>query len=175
MDQSFGHTGIGGRTAWGQIELSDFVGKLKALYPGIEQDEVYPKAIRKGAQLLADRMEQRTPIRYADLGRTGTPSEKYKTKHHVKTYHPPGTARKSVIVYQRKGFKSFVQSDVNANISYLVGYEKKMAFYMYWREVGNKFQPARPVIRPVFDAGVDEALQIALEVIQKDHEKRLGG
>lgn len=171
--QDFGHLGIGGRTAWGQIDLSDFTNKLKALFPGIEADEIYPKAIRKGAKLLADRIEAKTPIRYTDLARSGAPSKKYKTKYHVKTYHPPAMAKKNVIVYQRKGQKYFYQGEVNANISYLVGYEKYAAYYMYWREVGNKWQPARPVIRPIFDSSIDQALQVALGYIQKDHEKRL--
>jgi HK97 gp10 family phage protein len=152
----------------GSVDLSDFIGKLKALYPGIEADEVYPKAIRKGAQLLADRIEANTPIgkseyRYQYEGRTLV----------VKATHPPGQAQRNVIVYRRKGRGSLVQSEVNANIAFLVGYEKKMAFYMFWNEYGNRYQAARPVIRPVFDAGVDEALQVAVEYIQKDHEKRL--
>lgn len=46
----------------GSVDLSDFIGKLKALYPGIEADEVYPKAIRKGAQLLANRIEAIYPL-----------------------------------------------------------------------------------------------------------------
>ncbi len=171
--QTFGHAGIGGRTDWGQIDLSDFQAKIKALYPGIERDQVYVTAIKKGAKLLAERIEAATPIRFTNLERTGTPKTQYKTKYHVKLYRPPGTARKSVIVYQRKGNKSLYQGDINANLSVLVGYEKHDAFYMYWREVGNKFQPARPVIRPVFDSGIDQAMQIALDYIQKDHEKRL--
>ena len=152
----------------GSIDLSDFIGKLKALYPGIEADEVYPKAIKKGAQLLADRIEANTPIgkaeyRYQYKGKTVV----------VKNAHPPGQAKAAVIVYRRKGGKSLMQAELNANISYLVGYEKKLAYYMYFNEVGTKFQRARPVIRPVFDAGVDEALQIAVDYIARDHEKRL--
>jgi HK97 gp10 family phage protein len=154
----------------GSVDLSDFIGKLKALYPGIESDEVYPKAVRKGAQLLADRIEANTPIgkseyRYQYKGRTVV----------VKSKRPPGQAQKNVIVYRRKGRGSLVQSGINANMSFLVGYEKKMAYYMFFGEMGTRFEPARPVIRPVFDAGVDEALQIAVEYIQKDHEKRLQG
>ena len=154
----------------GSVDFSDFIGKLKALYPGIEADEVYPKAVSKGAQLLADRIEANTPIgkseyRYQYKGRTVV----------VKSKRPPGQAQKNVIVYRRKGRGSLVQAGINANLSFLVGYEKKMAFYMYWNEYANKFQAARPVIRPVFDAGVDEALQVAVDYIQKDHEKRLLG
>ena len=133
--QEFGHTGIGGRTDWGQIDLSDFMNKIKALHPGIEADGVYPKAIKKAAQFLADKIEARTPIRYTDLSRSGTPTKKYKTKYHVKTYHPPGTAKQSVIVYMRKGNKEVWQGEYNANVSYLVGYEKHAAYYMYWREM----------------------------------------
>lgn len=44
------------------VNLTDFNGKLKALHPGIEADEVYPKAVRVGAELLADGIEQNTPI-----------------------------------------------------------------------------------------------------------------
>lgn len=157
-------------TQRGEIDLSDFIGKLKALYPGIESDEVYPKAIQKGARLLADRIEAGTPIRFTELE---APSHQHATKYHKK-WHPPGQAKRSVIVYRRQGRKSYIQADVNANVSYLVGYEKAMAYYMYWNEFGRKGQAARPVIRPVFDAGVDEALQLALEFITADHEKRLG-
>jgi hypothetical protein len=153
------------------IDLSDFINKLKALYPGIESDDVYPKAIQCGARLLADRIEAATPIRFTELE---APSHEHATKFH-KRWHPPGQAKRSVIVYRRQGRKSYIQADVNANVSYLVGYEKSMAYYMYWNEYGRKGQPARPVIRPVFDSGVDEALQLALEFITADHEKRLGG
>jgi hypothetical protein len=41
----------------GSIDLSDFVSKLKALYPHREVDQVYRKAIRNGGWLLADRIE----------------------------------------------------------------------------------------------------------------------
>jgi HK97 gp10 family phage protein len=155
----------------GSIDLSDFVGKIKALYPGIDADEVYPKAIMKGAQLLGDRVEAATPTRTTDLVQ---PQSQYKTKGHTR-WHPPGQAGESVIEYKRKSGKSYSQGEINANVSVLVGYEKSKAYYMYFHEYGNKFQPARPVIRPVFDAGVDEALQVALDYIQKDHEKRLAG
>jgi HK97 gp10 family phage protein len=92
----------------------------------------------------------------------------------VKSTRPPGQAARSVIVYRRRGRGSYIQAEVNANLSLLVGYEKKMAYYMFFNEVGTRFEPARPVIRPVFDAGVDEALQTAIDYIQKDMEKRLG-
>jgi hypothetical protein len=171
--QAFGHTGVRGQTDWGQIDLSDFQNKLKELFPGIERDEVYPKAIRRGAQILANAIEYNTPIRYTDLTRRGEPKTQYNTKHHVKKYHAPGTARRSVIIYNRKGGKSLYQAEVNANVSVLVGYEKTEAYYMYWREVGNRFQPARPVIRPVFDAHIDEALEVAIAYIAQEYDKRL--
>ena len=79
----------------------------------------------------------------------------------VKSKRPPGQPARSVIVYRRKGRGSLIQAEVNANLSLLVGYEKKMAYYMFFNEVGTRFEPARPVIRPVFDAGVDEALEAA--------------
>ena len=50
----------------GSVDLSGFIGKLKSLYPGIESDEVYVKAIRKGTQLLADRIAENTPIGKAE-------------------------------------------------------------------------------------------------------------
>jgi hypothetical protein len=164
---SKGTGNVGGRAAWGQVDLSDFIGKLRTIYPEITSSTMYVKGIRKGAQLLADRIEAATPIRSTDLQRTGKPEKQYKTKGHVKLYHPPATAKKSVIIHQRKGAQSYDQAEVNANLSILVGYEKNMAYYMYWREVGNKFQPARAVIRPAFDAGIDEALQVALDCIVK--------
>jgi HK97 gp10 family phage protein len=156
--------------AQGEIDLSDFMNKIKAIYPGIEADEVYPKALRKGAQLLADRIEAKTPIRYDDLE---APQSQYKTSRH-KLWHPPGQAKKSVIIYRRKG-KSLYQGEINANVSLLVGYEKRMAYYMYFREMGTKFQPARPVIRPVFDSTIDEALQLATDYIAMDLDKRVQG
>jgi HK97 gp10 family phage protein len=152
----------------GSIDLTDFQNKLRALYPGIERDEVYPKAIRKGAQLLANRISANTPLgkseyRYQYGGKTII----------VKNKREIGLAQRNVIVYQRKNGKSFVQSEVNANVSFLVGYEKRNAWYMYFNEFGSKYHAARPVIRPVFDAGVDEALQVAVDFIQRDHDKRL--
>ena len=100
----------------GSVDLSDFIGRLNALYPGIEADEVYPKAVRKGAQLLAEWIEANTPIgkseyRYQYQGRTIV----------VKSTRPPGQAQRNVIVYRRKGRGSLIQSEINANISFLVG------------------------------------------------------
>jgi HK97 gp10 family phage protein len=148
----------------GSFDLSDFITKMKNLYPGIERDLVYPKAIKKGAKLLADRIEAATPIRFTSLEQPGTAR---------KTWHPPGQAKKSVVIYERKGNKAAFQDEANAGISVLVGYEKQRAFYMYWREYGRKGQAAQPIIRPIFDAGIDEAIQAAVDYIAKDHEKRL--
>jgi len=156
--------------ATGEIDLTDFRNKISAIYPGIESDEVYPKAMRKGANYLRDLIEAATPQRDMD---TLKPQGEYKTKSgRHKWWHPPGQARKNVIVYKRKG-KSILQSDVNANVSLLIGYEKHKAYYMYWREVGRKNQAAKPVIRPIYDAHVDEALEIALSVIATDLNKRI--
>jgi len=154
----------------GSIDLSDFMNRIKAIYPGIERDEIYPKAMRKGAKYLAGLIEERTQARAMDLV---APATQYKTARHKK-WHPPGQARENVIVYQRKG-KSLYQSEVNANLSLLVGYEKSKAYYMYWREYGNKNQSAQPIVRPVYDAHVDEALEISLDMIAMDLNKRLAG
>lgn len=154
----------------GAIDLTDFMNKIKAIYPGIESDEVYPKALRKGANYLRDLIEAATPIRDGD---PTEPQGKYNTKSgRHKKWHPPGQARRNVIVYRRKG-KSLYQGEVNANVSLLIGYEKRMAYYMYWREVGRKNQRAIPVIRPIFDAHIDEALEMALAEIATDLSKRI--
>jgi HK97 gp10 family phage protein len=150
------------------IDITDFVNKLRQIMPNIETSELFPKAIRKGAEVFVAPLEAATPIRWANLTRSGAPLKKYKTKYHVKAYRPPGSARRSVIVYKRNRGTSYYQSDVNATTSYLVGYEKKMAYYMYWNEYGNKHQPARPVIRPVFDVLNQDAIEAALAYIKKE-------
>ena len=153
------------------FDLSDFISKIKHFFPDIERDEIYPKALKKAADYLRDEVEAATPIRWTNLTE---PVTKYKTRGH-KLWRPPGQAKHNVIVYKRKNKQSFYQQEVNVNISYLIGYEKSKAYYMYWREYGNKFQPARPVIRPVFDSCLEEAIAIAVDFIAADHEKRLGG
>jgi HK97 gp10 family phage protein len=159
-----------GLMAAGELDLTDFMNKIKAIYPGIESDEVYPKALRKGANYLRDLIEAATPIRDMD---TLEPQGKYNTKSgRHKKWHPPGQAKRNVIVYKRKG-KSLYQGEINANVSLLIGYEKRMAYYMYFREMGTKFISARPLIRPIFDAHIDEALEMALAEIATDLNKRI--
>jgi hypothetical protein len=152
----------------GGIDITDFVNKLRQIMPNIESSELFPKAIRKGAEVFVAPLEAATPIRYSNLTRSGAPLKKYKTAGHVKAYHPLGTARKNVIVYKRQRPASYFQGDVNASTSYLVGYEKKMAYYMYWNEYGRKAQEARSVIRPVFDSLNQDALEAALAYIKKE-------
>jgi len=151
----------------GGIDITDFIDKLKQIVPNIEQAEIFPKAIRAAAQVFVAPIEAATTIRWENLL---PPATKYKTATHTK-YHPPGQAKKNVIVYKRKRPASYFQGDVNASVSYLVGYEKRMAFYMYWNEYGRKGQPARPVVRPAFDAHNQEAMDVALAYIKRKMEE----
>lgn len=153
----------------GGIDLSDFMNKLKSFYPGIEQDEIFPKAIMAGCEYLRDRIVANTPLR----------KEQYFYKYKGRTiriipWRPKYQAARNVIVYKRKiKGKQYYQEGVNVNLSYLVGYEKSQAYFMYWNEYGSKQQPARPVIRPVFDSSADNALQLAQNYISQAFEKRL--
>jgi len=148
----------------GLFGMDAFIEKLRQLHP-ILAVEVGKKAIWAAAEVFRSEIESRTPVggtyTYQYNGRTVT----------VKDPHP-GQARASVIIYERKARRNELYEDVRA---VLVGYEKRKGFYMYWREYGSRKQAAKPIVRPAFDARVQEALAVAENVIREATEKTLQG
>lgn len=89
----------------------------------------------------------------------------------------PGSIKGKIIVYERKGEKTYTQGQLDAQISLLVGPRKKDAYYAYFLEhgwmhtgkgskTGGKWIPPRPFVRPTFDAVNDKAKAAALEVLR---------
>jgi HK97 gp10 family phage protein len=78
-------------------------------------------ALRKGAQVYKSAIEEATPTSTSD-------------RHRYKHGHPPGQARKAVIIYKRKPGR--VWSFQIQDLGLLVGYAKRKGYYMYWQEYG---------------------------------------
>jgi HK97 gp10 family phage protein len=93
----------------------------------------------------------------------------YRGKHiTIKSKRPIGQARASVIIYERQKRRAVAQTA--EQLSLLVGFERKKAFYMYWYEYGKQGQAPRPFFRSTCDASEAAALAAAEEVISKGVE-----
>jgi len=77
-----------------------------------------------------------------------------------------GRARASVIVYASTRQRKF------GEVRKLVGYSKD-AFYMFFREVGVRGQPARPTVGLVFNSQIKGAMEKAYAVMRAGIRKAI--
>ena len=120
---------------------------LKASLLRLRQDlggRVLRDALMAGANMYKDAIENATP--------TDT-----------------GQARRNVIIYKRKGYEKQLFGTAE-ELSLLVGYQKKKAFYMYFQEYGwttksGRRIPGRTNIRSVIRSTDKQALRVAEGII----------
>ena len=75
-----------------------------------------------------------------------------------------GQAKRNVIIYKRKDKRLF--STKKADISLLIGYARREAYYMYWYEKGSKQQASKKFVRGVFDGVQDKAMEAAIRIMK---------
>lgn len=126
--------------------------KLTALQEKL-QETVRPAA-QAGAQVLYDEVKLRAP----------TSTKAHSTKGKKQTYQPGNLKSAIYQVYSKSN-----SNEIKA--TYQVSYNQKKAFYGRFVEFGTVKSPARPFIRPSYDAKNAAALQTAkakfLELAQK--------
>lgn len=110
-------------------------------------------ALNAGAEVFKSALESAAPV-----GRESYTYQYGKRTVTVKNKRRIGQARQATIIYQRK---SRALSEAAEELSLLIGFSKKEAFYMYWYEYGTRKQAARPFARPVFDSMQGAALEAA--------------
>ncbi len=137
----------------GFIGMESFKAKLQELYIGLSGPGLRD-ALYAGAEIFKMAVQSAAPI--------GRPYYTYQYKGRtvrVKSKRAVGQLRDNVIIYQRKRKGQFAVSA--EDLSLLIGFEKKHAFYAYWMEVGRKGQAARPFMRAAYDGAWNAALEAA--------------
>lgn len=137
--------------------VDNIINQLKA-WDATVSGKVLREAKWAAANVMRDAVERATPI-----GR-----EVYvyqKGNRFIRVRNPRmGQARRNVIVYERKGSR-YALTQTADQLSLLVGYEKKSAYYMYWYEYGTSKQSAKPFFRTTCDGIQDDALEAAKQVV----------
>lgn len=141
--------------AEGIVGLDKIQKKLARLNDSIKTGRFTDEAVRAGAEYIRGIVEERTPVSTEDYGARGK-----------KVKRTPGNAKRHVIVHKRVKLRKL------GEISYLVGWARE-AFYMFFRERGTSHQPARPILRPVFDAHAGEAINRAYEVMRRKFREEM--
>ena len=110
-----------------------------------EQRKVSRKAVRAGAVVFRDAVRANAPVRSGLLKRSISVDT-------VRGSATAGVKFKKVLV-KKKGKK---------------GKHKSMPFYWYFLEHGTSNMPAKPFVRPAFDASVKQAEEAAFNQYLKD-------
>ena len=151
----------------GFLGMEEFKANLQRIYASISGPGLRA-GLEAGAEVFRNAIAAATPVGTSSSYRTSIRKNRYGETKTSRKQHSAGTARRSVITYQRrKGL--FVTAE---GASYLIGYEKKPAYYMYWYEYGRGpgkkgrgTQPPRPFMRAVYDASYQTALEAAGKAI----------
>ena len=116
------------------------------------QDQALGTALRAGGKVIADRAKLAAPVRGTDEAK---PMGKNATKGRL-----PGFLRAAVSVRTFGGRKA-------RKVVVTVG----QAFYGMFQEFGTRNQPARPWLRPAFDASAPQALEAIMKSLAKAVER----
>ncbi len=152
----------------GFLGMEEFKANLQRIYANISGPALRA-GLEAGAEIFRNAITAATPVGTQSSYRTRVRRNRYGETKTSRKRHTAGTARRSVIVYQRKK-GLFTTAEGSA---YLIGYEKAPAYYMYWYEygrgpgkAGRGTQPPRPFMRAVYDASEAAALDAAGKAIE---------
>ena len=118
------------------------------LLSNAEQRKVSRKAVRAGAVVFRDAVRANAPVRSGLLKRSVSVDT-------VRGSATAGVKFKKVLV-KKKGKK---------------GRHKSMPFYWYFLEHGTSNMPAKPFVRPAFDASVKQAEEAAFNQYLNDIDR----
>ena len=141
----------------GFIGMDEFKANLQKIHDGLSGPGLRD-ALYAGAEVFRSAIQSSAPIGREEY------SYQYKGRTvRVRSKRAIGQAKENVIVYQRKRRSGLM---VKAeDISLLVGFSKKNAFYMYWMEYGRKGQAASPFMRSAYDSAQPAALAAASAIL----------
>lgn len=134
------------------FDFSKLAGKLDSITKAAEN--AARPAAQAGAQVFYDEVKQRVPV-------SAKPHKSGK-----KTYNP-GTLRKAV-------YQAFADRESGESRSvYRISWNKTHAFYGRFVEFGTSKMPAKPFLRPAYDAARRKALQAAQDRMAKEINKAI--
>lgn len=140
--------------------------QLKSL-PKTLQKRVVNNATRKGANVIAREMRRRAPVRE----RTGNPNVDLKTYSSDEPPRGPGYLKKHIRSVRQK------KSGVNGKGAHFKVGPVKYAYYGLILEGGfehgSAHVPARPWMRPAFDAKAHEASEAIMDGFWSELKKQL--
>lgn len=131
------------------IGMEEFKAKLLELYANLSGKDLHD-ALYAGAEVFRAAIQNAAPVGQAEYtyqyqGRT------------VRLKNPSGRMRDNVIIYQRRRRGSLMTQA--EDLSLLIGFEKRHAFYAYFVEYGTKKQRAHPFMRAAYDSAQPAALE----------------
>jgi HK97 gp10 family phage protein len=138
--------------------MDAFKDKLKSLHAGL-QGAILREALYKAAEIFAQAIRQATPVGRSEYTYSYPGRKKPLV---VPSWHSPGQAAGSVIVFEPQG-KGYATTSEEMRLH--IGYEKRSGFYMWWSEFGSSKEAARPYFRAAVDAAEPAALAAAEAVI----------
>ncbi len=113
-------------------------------------------AAQAGAQVLADEVRARAPVS----------AQAHSTKDKKHTYQP-GNLRAAI-------YQAYADDESGPTRSvYRISWNKRKAFYGRFVEFGTSRMPARPFLRPGYDAAVERAISAVQTVMANQVKKAL--
>jgi hypothetical protein len=138
------------------VALTEIKRRLDAFAKNMTARE-YRESMYVGAEVVRQAIAAATPEAKEDTIKYRRGIGSAKQRRYV---HKAGTAKKAVIIYERKKRSSLFSRA--ADLSLLVGYEKRRAYYMYWYEYGREnhgYQRARAFMIKTAEAAIPDAWQ----------------
>lgn len=119
-------------------DIDSLLAKIDGITPMV--DAATRPAAQAGAQVFYDEVRQRVPLS----------AKPHSTKGKKQTY-TPGNLRKAV-------YQAFVTDGDSEKVTYRISWNKSQAFYGRFLEFGTSKMPAKPFLRPAYDAARDRAV-----------------